>query len=85
MRKWLPLAILAQGIDIVPVDTVEQAALDGGLTQPQAEAVAGDYGEAQLQALRLALAAVALAALLSLWGTRRLPTTSLAESAAAAA
>lgn len=62
-----------QGIDIVPVAAVEQAALDGGLTADQASAVAADYGEAQLEALRLSLGAVALAALLSLWVTRRLP------------
>ena len=61
--------------------TVEQAAVDGGLTQDQAEAVAADYGDAQLDALRLSLGAVALAALLSLWVTRRLPTESLAEGA----
>jgi len=73
-----------EGIDIVPVDTVEQAALDGGLSQSEAEAVADDYGEAQLQALRLALGAVALSALLSLWFTRRLPTTSLEASASMA-
>ena len=69
----------AQGIDIVPVSTVEQAAIDAGLSADQAQAIAGDYGDAQLEALRLALGAVALAALLSLWFTRRLPTTSLAE------
>jgi hypothetical protein len=68
-----------QGIDIVPVDAVEQAAVKGGLTDDQARAVAGDYGDAQLDALRLSLGAVALAALLSLWFTRRLPTESLAE------
>ena len=62
-----------EGIDIVPVAEVEAAAVDGGLTQPQAEAVAGDYGEAQLDALRLSLGAVALVALLSLWLTRQLP------------
>ena len=73
------------GIDIVPVDDVEQAALDGGLTQEQADAVAGDYGDAQLEALRLALGAVALAALLSLWFTRALPVRSLAESEGGAA
>ena len=50
----------------MPVETVEQAALDGGLTPDQARAVADDYGDAQLDALRLALGAVALAALLSL-------------------
>jgi len=76
--------IVQEGIDIVPVDTVEQAALDGGLSQSEAEAVADDYGEAQLQALRLALGAVALSALLSLWFTRRLPTTSLEASASMA-
>jgi MFS family permease len=67
-----------QGIDIVPVKDVETAAVEGGLTQAQAQAVAGDYGDAQLEALRLALGAVALAALLSLWFTRRLPSQSLA-------
>jgi Na+/melibiose symporter-like transporter len=68
-----------QGIDIVPVKTAEQAAVKGGLTEDQARAVAADYGEAQLDALRLSLGAVALAALLSLWFTLRLPTGSLAE------
>jgi hypothetical protein len=67
-----------QGIDIVPVEAVEQAAVDGGLTEDQAREVAEDYGDAQLDALRLSLGAVALCALLSLWFTRRLPTTSLA-------
>ena len=73
------------GIDIVPVATVEQAALDGGLSPDQAQAVATSYGEAQLEALRLALGAVALAALLALPFTRRLPTTSLAETGVPAA
>jgi MFS family permease len=73
------VAEAAKGIDIVPVAAAEKAALDGGLTQDQARAVAADYGDAQLDALRLALGAVALAALLSLCFTRRLPTRSLAE------
>ena len=64
-----------EGIDIVPVDDVEQAAIEGGLPQEQATAVAGDYGDAQLEALRLALGAVALSALLSLGATRKLPNT----------
>ena len=72
------------GIDIVPVGAVEDAAVEGGLTQDQARAVAADYGEAQLTALRLSLGAVALAALLSLWVTRQLPSKSLAESAESA-
>ena len=69
----------AQGIDIVPVATAEKAAVDAGLTEDQAHAVAADYGDAQLEALRLALGAVALAALLSLWFTRGLPTRPLGE------
>jgi hypothetical protein len=67
-----------KGIDIVPVSDVEKAAVQGGLSQDQAKAVAADYGGAQLDALRLALGAVALSALLSVWFTRRLPATSLA-------
>ena len=69
-----------EGIDIVPVAVVEQAATDAGLSEVEAQAIADDYGDAQLEALRLALGAVALAALLSLWFTRRLPSTSLVES-----
>ena len=81
-----------KGIDIVPVDTVEQTAVERGLTPDQAHAVATDYGDAQLDALRLALGAVAAAALFSLWFTRHLPPSALAaestgesEPAAAAA
>jgi hypothetical protein len=69
-----------EGIDIVPVTSVEQAGVKGGLTPDQARAVADDYSDAQLEALRLSLGAVALTALLSLWLTRGLPSKSLAES-----
>ena len=55
-----------KGIDIVPVADVQKAAVEGGLTTEQANAVATDYSDAQLEALRLALGAVAAAALLSL-------------------
>ena len=51
--------------------------MKAGLTPDEASAVADDYGEAQLDALRLSLGAVALAALLSLWLTRKLPARSL--------
>ena len=69
-----------EGIDIVPVDDVEDAAREGGLRPDQASAVADDYSDAQLEALRLSLGAVALAALLSLWATRQLPSKALADS-----
>jgi MFS family permease len=62
-----------EGIPIVPVDDIEQAALDEGLPPEQAEALADDYGEAQLYGLKRAIGAIAVIALLSLWFTRRLP------------
>ena len=55
------VANVKEGIDIVPVATVEEAAVKGGLPADQAKAIADDYGDAQLDALRLALGAVALA------------------------
>jgi MFS family permease len=65
--------IAQQGIPVVPVADVEQAAIDGGLPKEQAKAVADDYGEAQLGGLKRAIGAVGLFAMLSLWFTRRLP------------
>jgi len=62
-----------KGIPVVPVDDVEKAAADAGLSASQAEAVAGDYGDAQLQGLKRAIGAVAVFALLGLWFTRQLP------------
>ena len=73
-----------KGIDIVPVADVEKAGEKGGLSPGQAQAVADDYGDAQLDALRLALGAVAVAVSLSLAVTRGLPTGSLAEAPAPA-
>jgi MFS family permease len=65
------------GIDIVPVDEVTARAEAENLPQAQVEAITDAYGDAQLDALRKALGAVALVALLSLWFTRRLPSAAL--------
>jgi EmrB/QacA subfamily drug resistance transporter len=65
--------VAEKGIPVVPVDDVEKAAADAGLSDHQAKAVAGDYGDAQLQGLKRAIGAVAVFALLSLWFTRQLP------------
>jgi MFS family permease len=65
--------VAEKGIPIVPVDDVEQAALDKGLPADQATALADDYGDAQLDGLKRAIGAIAAIALLSLWFTRRLP------------
>ena len=62
-----------KGIDIVPVDQVEQAAVDAGLPPDQAAALAADYGNAQLDGLKKALLGVALLAAAGLYFTRRLP------------
>ncbi|MEX1142845.1 MAG: MFS transporter [Thermoleophilaceae bacterium] len=72
--------IAQQGIPVVPVADVEQAAIGGGLPPAQARALADDYGDAQLQALKRAIGAVGVFALLSLWSTRRLPGASRAGS-----
>jgi EmrB/QacA subfamily drug resistance transporter len=69
------------GIPVVPVEDVEQAALDEGVEPAQAEAIADDYGDAQLQGLKRAIGAVAIFALLGLWFTRRLPDRPLAPTA----
>jgi MFS family permease len=61
------------GVPVVPVDDVENAATDAGLPADQAQAIADDYGDAELQGLKRAIGAVAIFALLSLWFTRRLP------------
>ena len=72
--------VAADGIPVVPVDDVEQAALDAGLPPDQAAAIADDYGEAQLFGLKQAIGAVAVFALLSLWFTRGLPGRPLATA-----
>jgi MFS family permease len=61
------------GIPVVAVEEVEQAALDEGLPARQAQAIADDYGEAELDALKRAVGAVSIFALLGLWFTRALP------------
>jgi MFS family permease len=66
-----------EGIDIVPVSEARQRAVSAGLPPAQADEVASAYGDAQLFALKESLGAVAGLALLSLWFTRRLPTSAV--------
>jgi EmrB/QacA subfamily drug resistance transporter len=65
--------VAEKGIPVVPVDDVEQAVVDAGVSSGEASAIADDYGEAQLHGLKRALGAVAIFAVLSLWFTRGLP------------
>ena len=62
----------AEEVDIVPVDQARQVAVDAGLPPDQADAVVEDYGEAQLDALRRSLLAVAFAGIVA-FVARRLP------------
>jgi MFS family permease len=70
-----------KGIPVVPVDDVEQAAIDQDVPPEQAKALADDYGDAQLDGLKRAIGAIAVIAVLSLWFTRRLPGRPLQEPA----
>jgi hypothetical protein len=62
-----------KGLEVVPVDDVEKAAVKKGVPQNQAKAIADDYGDAELQGLRRAIGAVGVFALLAFWFTRNLP------------
>jgi hypothetical protein len=73
----------SKGIDIVSVDQVYQGALDAGLPPNQADAVAEDYGNAQIDGLKVAMLWVAIIAALGLWFTRRLPSKPLGPPAPA--
>jgi MFS family permease len=66
-------AATEKGIPIVTTEQAHQALLDAGLKPAEADAVTADYGNAQLDALKTSMLAVALLAVLSFWFTRRLP------------
>lgn len=66
-------ARVQEGIPVEPVAEVERAVVEAGLPRDEAAAVADAYGEAQLDGLRRAVAAVAVLAFLALFFTRRLP------------
>jgi MFS family permease len=61
------------GIPIITTDQAYQSLREAGLPPDQAATVTDDYADAQLDALKTSMLAVALLAVLSLWLTRRLP------------
>jgi MFS family permease len=65
--------VAEKGIPVVTLEEVQQAAVEGGASPVEAEAIADDYGDAQLQALKRSIGAVAIFAVLSFWFTRGLP------------
>jgi hypothetical protein len=62
-----------KGIPIITTEQAHQAMLDAGATPAQADVVTADYGNAQLDALKTSMLAVAFLAVISFWFTRRLP------------
>jgi MFS family permease len=66
-------AATESGIAIVTTEQAHQALLDAGATPAEADAVTADYGNAQLDALKTSMLAVAFLAVISFWFTRRLP------------
>ena len=66
-------AVAQDNANFVSTTQIEQAAQQAGLPQAQTDELVATYSEAQLTALRAALAFLALFALLSLAWVRRLP------------
>ncbi len=66
-------AATEKGIEIVTTEQAHAAVVSAGLSPAEADAVTADYAEAQLEALKKAMFAVALLAVLSLPFTRGLP------------
>ena len=63
-------AATENGIEIVTTEQVHAAVIDAGATPAEADAITADYGDAELDALKKAMLAVALLALLSIVFTR---------------
>ena len=68
------------GLEVVAADTVPALLVEAGVPPAQAESIALNYADAQMAGLKVALFAVALLAILSLWFTRNLPARSAAEA-----
>jgi len=73
-------AATEQGIEIVTTEQVHTAAVNAGLSPSEADAVTSDYADAELEALKKAMFAVAMLALISIMFTRRLPSRPAAEA-----
>lgn len=73
LRATLAERAETQGLDVLPVAQVETLLVEAGVPAADAAVVATDYATAQVQALKVALLAVSIFAVLGLWFTRRLP------------
>jgi EmrB/QacA subfamily drug resistance transporter len=84
LRATLSELAETEGLDVLPVAQVEQLLLDAGLPADEAATIADDYASAQVDALKVALLAVAIFAVLGLWITRQLPSRPLGEASSEA-
>ena len=73
LRVQVAALARSEGLAVIPVAQAEQLMLEAGVAPATATIVAADYGIALLDALRIALGAVAVFAALALWFTRKLP------------
>jgi MFS family permease len=80
LQATIETQVTANGLEIVPVAEFEAAAAEYGLPPDQIDALSASYAAAELDAVRVALAVIALTALLGLWTTRRIPTHALGEA-----
>ena len=80
-QKAQIVAATEQGIPIVTTEVAHDVFRQAGATEAQADAITADYADAELQALKRAMLAVAFLALLSLWFTRHLPKRAIGEAA----
>ncbi|MEZ5182313.1 MAG: hypothetical protein R2702_10630 [Acidimicrobiales bacterium] len=73
-RDRVTIALQA-GVAFVPLDQAAAAAEAADLSAGEADALLDDYGDSQLQALKLGLLVAAILAAAGWTATRRLPTT----------
>jgi hypothetical protein len=67
----------AAGVAVVPVADVPKIATDAGLSQEEADQLSSIYSTAQLDALRLSFAALAMVSLGAVFFSRNLPSSVL--------
>lgn len=68
------------GVEIVPVDSINQIAIDNGLSQQQADTITNDYLNAQLDGLKQSIFFLVVLSVFSLALSRGIPNTLVASS-----
>ena len=68
------------GVEIVPIDSINQIAIDNGLSQQQADTITNDYLNAQLDGLKQSIFFLVVLSVFSLALSRGIPNTLVASS-----